>query len=206
MDAWAEKLEPDIAKSGAETNVFAPQGPQIGAGQDPHVWLDPVFMQTAASLVRDALVRLDPAHDSDYRANAEALINDLKVLDQEYRNGLKACALNEIIVSHDAFRYLAARYGFSTIAVQGKSPDEEPSPKRLGELADLARSKRIGYIFFETLVSPKLAETVAAETGARTMVLNPVEGLAENDILQGRDYLSVMKDNLANLRTALQCQ
>ena len=205
MDVWAEKIEPDIAKSGAETITFAERATQIGAGQDPHVWLDPVFMQTAAGLVRDALIRLDPAHAAEYRANADALVRDLTALDAEYRDGLKDCALNEIVVPHDAFRYLAARYGFSTAAVTGITPDEEPSPKNLGAIADLVRTKRIGYIFFETLVNPKIAQALADETGAKTLVLNPVEGLTSDDIRQGKTYLTIMKDNLVNLRTALQC-
>ena len=205
MDAWAEKIEPDIAKAGAETITFAPQGPRIGTGQDPHVWLDPVFMQKAAGLVRDALIRIDPSHAADYRANADALISDLNALDSEYANGLKNCSLNEVVVSHDAFRYLATRYGFTTVAVTGLTPDQEPSPKDLGAIADLVRTKHIGTIFTETLVSPKISQTLADETGAKTLVLNPIEGLTSDDVGQGKTYLTIMKENLANLRTALQC-
>lgn len=205
LDVWAEKIEPDIAKSGAETITFAPQAPRTGLGQDPHAWLDPVYIQTAAGLVRDALIRLDPANATEYRSNADALVSDLQRLDEAYRKGFVGCVQTEVVVSHDAFAYLAARYGFSTIAVTGLTPDEEPSPKRLAEIADLVRTKRIGYILFETLVNPKIAETLASETGAKTLVLNPVEGLTADDIRQGKTYVTVMNDNLSNLRTALQC-
>jgi zinc transport system substrate-binding protein len=206
MDAWAEKIEPDIAKSGAETITFAARAPQIGAGQNPHVWLDPVFMQTAAGLVRDALIRLDPAHASDYRSNADTFVSDLMALDGEFRTGLAQCSQHDIVVPHDAFRYLAARYGFTTIAITGNSPDEDPYPKQLADVADLVRAKGITTVFTETLASPRLSETVAAETDAKTMVLNPVEGLTAADQGNGKTYLTIMRDDLANLRTAMVCR
>jgi zinc transport system substrate-binding protein len=205
LDVWAEKIEPDLAKSGAETVTFASQAPRTGLGQDPHVWLDPVFMQSAAGLVRDALIRLDPANSTEYRSNADTLIADLQRLDSAYRTGIVGCAQTDVVVSHDAFAFLAARYGFSTVAVTGLTPDEEPSAKRLGEITDLVRTKHIGYILFETLVNPKIAETLASETGAKTLVLNPIEGLTADESRQGKTYVSVMNDNLTNLRTALQC-
>ncbi|MCI0479325.1 metal ABC transporter substrate-binding protein [Candidatus Uhrbacteria bacterium] len=206
MDVWAERLEPDIAKAGAETITFAAHAPSIGAGDDPHVWLDPVFMKTATRLVAEALSRLDPDGAETFRANAETLVAELVALDTAYRDGLASCGLSEIIVSHDAFRYLSARYGFSTIAVRGISPEDEPSAKGLADLTDAIRANGIDVVFTETFVSPKLSETLATETGARTLVLNPVGGLTEDERARGETYLTVMHANLANLTDALRCR
>ncbi|MFH1078212.1 MAG: metal ABC transporter substrate-binding protein [Patescibacteria group bacterium] len=206
MDVWAERIEPDIAKAGAETITFAAQAPRIDAGDDPHVWLDPVFMIAATRLVADALTRIDSTHAETYRANADALTAELEGLDAAYRDGLASCGLKDIVVSHDAFRYLSARYGLSSIAVRGISPEDEPSARDLADLADIIRATGIDVVFTETFVSPKLSETLATETGARTLVLNPIGGLTNEERTRGDTYLTVMRSNLANLTDALQCR
>ncbi|MBU1448809.1 metal ABC transporter substrate-binding protein [Patescibacteria group bacterium] len=206
IDVWAERIEPEIARAGAETITFAARAPRIDAGDDPHVWLDLVFMQDATALVRDALVRIDPDHTATYRTNADATMSDLQDLDATYRDGLATCDLHEIVVSHDAFRYLDARYGLTSLAVRGISPVEEPSAKTLAELADVIRTKGLDVVFTETFVSPKLSETLAAETGARTLVLNPIGGLTADELATGETYLTVMRANLSNLTDALRCR
>ena len=110
------------------------------------------------------------------------------------------------MASHAAFGYLAERYNINVISIAGISPEEEPSPKRMAEIAQLAKQKNIKHIFFETLVSPKLSETIAREIGAETLVFNPLEGLTNEEIATGEDYISVMEKNLVNLRTALICK
>lgn len=173
---------------------------------DPHIWLDPLLFKQEVEIIRDALVAIDPVHEDEYRANAERLMGSLDLLDQHFREDLQECKKQDIIVSHDAFRYLARRYNFSTIPIAGISPDEEPSPKDLVKIADLARSKNIGYIFFETNISSKLSETIAREVGAQTLVLNPLESLTVYEIQSGEDYASVMHKNSSNLHKALLCQ
>jgi zinc transport system substrate-binding protein len=190
IDTWADNL----------AGVKAP------GNSDPHFWLDPVLFQSEVEVVRDAFVQADPVNTAKYMLNAAGLLNDLKGLDQEFKNGLKECQGKKIITSHDAFGQLANRYGLENLSIAGVSPEEEPSPKRLAELSDLAKKNNIKYIFFETLVSPKLAETLANEIGAKTLVLNPVEGVTQEESLKGKDYLVLMQENLYNLRTALQCK
>jgi zinc transport system substrate-binding protein len=130
----------------------------------------------------------------------------LSELDEKYRIGLAECAIRDAVASHAAFGYLAKRYNLNMINIAGLSPKEEPSPRRMAEIAELARAKNIQYIFFETLVSPKLAETIAREIGAQTLVFNPIEGLTDQELAAGEDYISIMEKNLANLRTALRCR
>jgi zinc transport system substrate-binding protein len=170
-------------------------------GKDPHVWLDPVRLGTIAVQLGARLGAADPAHAADYTARAAALHADLAKLDTEYAARLKTCARREIVTSHTAFTYLADRYRLRQVGITGLSPESEPSPHRLAAVAREARSTGATTIFFETLVSPKVAETVAREVGATTAVLDPLEGLSDPDA----DYFSVMRANLATLTKALGC-
>ncbi len=179
-----------------------PDEATAGNGADPHVWLDPRrFAQVALGLA-DRLGAIDPAGAAGYRQRSGVLQAELANLDQAYRSGLNACRRHEIVVSHAAFGYLAQRYGLSQIAISGLSPDAEPAPQRLAAVAAQARQHNATTIFFETLASPKVAQVIAAEVGAATAVLDPIEGLPPGSV---DTYLSVMRVNLATLRGALGC-
>ncbi|HVE74081.1 MAG TPA: metal ABC transporter substrate-binding protein [Mycobacteriales bacterium] len=168
---------------------------------DPHVWLDPVRFRTLAAGVAARLAGLHPAQAPAIGARAVALDAQLGTLDEEFRTGLSDCARRELVTSHGAFGYLASRYGLDQIGLTGLRPDAEVAPRRLAEVAEYARKHGVTTIFFEELVSPRVAEQLAREVGARTAILSPLESRPE----QG-DYLSAMRSNLATLRTALTCQ
>jgi len=204
VETWADKAVADAKGSGV-TTVNMTDHFSLLAG-DPHIWLDPVDAQREVQIIVDAVRRADPVNSLIYQANADAYIAQLHGLDQEYRLGLSDCASKDIVTSHAAFAYLAKEYGLNQVSVAGLSPDAEPSPKQLADVTTFARAHNITYIFFETLVSPKLAETVAREVGAQTLVLNPLEGLSDAQLAAGDNYITVMRNNLTNLRTALQCQ
>jgi zinc transport system substrate-binding protein len=209
FDPWAERVANDISGSNTAVINMAENFDllSVEAGKkDPHFWLDPVLAQKEVVIIRDELKKIDPSNAALYEENAQKFSVSLDSLDRVIRSGLSHCALSEIIVSHEAFNYFAARYGLKVIAISGVSPDIEPSAQVLGEIAKIAREKNIHYIFFETLASPKLAETVAKEAGIQTSVLNPVEGLTPEEVSAGKDYLSIMGENLHNLEQALQCQ
>lgn len=174
-------------------------------GADPHFWLDPVLTQNVTGAIAAAFSAADPANAAHYEARAAALRADLQALHQEFETGLATCAKREIMVTHDAFSYLGHRYNFTLHAISGVSPESEPSAAKVREMADLARARGLKYIFFETLVSDHIARTIANEVGAETLVLNPVEGLTQEQAQAGKDYFSLMRDNLANLRTAMEC-
>jgi len=171
-----------------------------GGGKDPHVWLDPTRLVTIGDKLAERLGEADPDHAADYTARAGALRTELTKLDTEYADGLRTCQRREIVTSHTAFGYLTERYRLEQIGISGLTPESEPSPKRLAEVAEEAREHQAGTIFFETLVSPKVAETIAREVGAKTAVLDPLEGPPADG-----DYLSAMRTNLQTLRTALDC-
>jgi zinc transport system substrate-binding protein len=169
---------------------------------DPHVWLDPTRLATIADALAQRLAELDPEGAAGYRERATGLRADLTALDGEYAEGLGDCERREVVVSHAAFGYLADRYDLRQIPITGLSPDTEPTPGQLAAAAEEAREVGATTIFFETLVSPAVAQAVAEEVGAGTAVLDPIEGLEPGS---GDDYLSVMRANLATLRPALGC-
>jgi zinc transport system substrate-binding protein len=168
----------------------------VHANEDPHVWLDPVRYARVVERIGQLLGKPAAANELGQR---------LADLDTEYRVGLAHCARHEIVTSHEAFAYLAERYGLEQIAITGLSPEAEPEPGKLQDVVDLVRAHGVTTIYFETLVSPRIAETVARETGAKTAVLNPIEGLTEEDASKGEDYFSLMRANLSSLRAGLGC-
>ena len=163
---------------------------------DPHVWLDPVRYE--------AMVRKIGAELGNKPAAAR-LARRVARLDADFRRGLEHCERRQIVTSHAAFGYLASRYGLEQVPLEGLAPEAEPSARGLAALVDLVRKSGATTVFFETLVSPKLAQTVAREAGVKTAVLNPLEGLTSDEIAGGADYISVMRSNLAALQTALGC-
>jgi zinc transport system substrate-binding protein len=174
---------------------------------DPHVWLDPHRMIEIVDATAAALARVDERGAATYRTNAQSYSDALRALDDEYRTGLADCERRQLVTSHDAFGYLADAYGLEPHGVSGISPDAEPDPKRLGQLADLARDEGVTTVFSEELVSPRVARTLAREAGGlRVDVLSPLEGLSPKEHKRGDDYVSVMRENLARLRRALDCR
>lgn len=169
---------------------------------DPHFWLDPTLLSQAADAVADGLVDVDPGHADAYRANLARLTADLKALDREYRHGLRGCETADVVVSHDAFSYLET-YGLHFEPIAGLSPDQEPSPARLAELSDLIAGSSITTVFTETLAGQAVSDTLATDLGLETAVLDPIEGLS--DATADEDYLSLMRENLAALRSANGC-
>jgi zinc transport system substrate-binding protein len=172
-------------------------------GTDPHFWLDPERLEAVSARIEGRLVAVDPEHAADYRNGLASLTRDLTALDTEYRTGLAKCADKDLVTSHEAFGYLAQRYGLDQVGITGLIPDAEPDPGVLAQVSDFVEKNHVRTIYYETLVSPAIADTVARETGARTEVLDPIEGLTKQS--QGRDYLAVMRANLRNLQEGQPC-
>ena len=170
-----------------------------GLDGDPHVWLDPTLFSQVVDRIAVEL-------GDEGATGARALATELDELDQIYEGGLADCERRELVTTHDAFGYLADRYGLEVIPITGLSPEAEPSPQDLEAVAELVEERGVTTVFTETLLSPELGETVAREAGATTAVLNPLEGLTEDELAAGEDYFSVMEANLEALRTGLGCR
>ena len=174
-----------------------------GPGKDPHFWLDPTLLAEVAQSFTEAISAADPKHATEYRASDERLQSQLRALDTAYSMGLARCRSRTLVVSHDAFDYLGSRYHLTVHSIAGLSPDAEPSPRHLQELADLIRTDKITTVFSERLASPKAADTLASDLGITTAELDPIEGLTSSD--PSDNYLSLMRKNLAAIQKAGGC-
>lgn len=170
---------------------------------DPHVWVSPIRIKQQAQNVYDALIEIDPENSEYYRTNLLKLESKLSGLTEDIQDASKHFKSNVIVVSHEAFGYFANDFSLEQIAIRGINPQEEPSPSKMVELVKKCREKNVKYVFFEKLTSPKLSETLAREVGAGTLVLNDAAGLSEEDIMSGKDYVTIMYENLENLKKAL---
>jgi zinc transport system substrate-binding protein len=164
---------------------------------DPHVWLDPVRFAQVVERIGTEL---------GGEPRARRLAARLRALDDDFRLGLADCERRELVTTHDAFGHLADRYGLEVIPITGIAPEAEPSPRDLDEIASLVEERDVTTVYTEPLLSPEIGETVAREAGATTAVLDPVEGLTEEELARGEDYFSVMEANLDALRTGLGCR
>jgi zinc transport system substrate-binding protein len=197
-------FQPAVEKAAAQRD-----GPTVSllpkGTKDPHIWLDPVRVARIVRRVQRSLTQADPRGRATYARNADAFVAELDALNDRYAQGLATCARKEIVTGHEAFGYLAQRYGLRQEGVAGLSPDAEPDAQRLGQLADLVKKQGVTTVFTESLVSPRIADTLAREAGVTTETLNPLEGLTDQEIAHGATYVTVMDANLAKLRHALGC-
>ena len=211
MEAWGNKIKDQL--TGSNTLIVTAGEGLINKdlnenGQkilDPHVYMDPILAKKQVAVIEKGFEKIDPKDALYFQANAKKLEGELDQLNAEFKQGLSNCKQKDFITSHAAFGYLAAQYGINQVSISGVSPDEEPSSQKLAEITQLVKQKDIKIIFFESLVSPKLSETIANETGAKTMVLDPIEGITSDGVKAGHTYLTVMRDNLVALQAALQC-
>jgi len=174
--------------------------------KDPHVWLDPVLAAAQVEAIRAGLAAADPPNAARYAAGAEAFAARLRALHERFEQGLASCQRREIVVSHAAFTYPARRYRLTQIPITGAAPDAEPSPAELARIVRVARRHRVSVVFFEPLVASRLADALARELGARTLPLNPIEGLTREEAARGTGYVALMEKNLAHLRDGLGCR
>ena len=184
----------------AEEDRKDPEGELV---RDPHFWLDPVRLAAVAGTIEKRLAEVSPGDRATYAANLASLAADLKALDDEYTKGLANCANKDLVTSHEAFGYLAERYGMTQVGITGLSPEQEPDAATLAQVTRFVRANHVRTIYYETLVSPAIARTVAGETGASTDVLDPIEGVTSAS--QGSDYLAIMRSNLKNLQKGQPC-
>lgn len=166
---------------------------------DSHIWLDPRNAILEVEAIRDAVKKADPEGADEFEANAAALITDLTALDARYAASFERCRLDYFVTAHEAFGYLADRYGLKQIAVTGIE-QEEPNPEQLAQIVNAVRTNDVKFVLTEPGPSPKIAETLAREVGANVRVLDPIEFQAPDG-----DYLTTMESNRLVLREVLEC-
>jgi zinc transport system substrate-binding protein len=194
-------------KEGEEHAHGAGEKERDHGGMDPHVWLNPANARVMVDNILAALERKDPANREYYAKNAAAYRERLALLDEKFRAGLADCRSRVIFHGgHYAFGYLAERYGLRYVSAYGLSANAEPTPARLAELIDGMKRNGVHVIFYEEIFSPRVAETIARETGATLLKLHGVHNLSREELAGGATYLSLMEQNLRNLRAGLQCR
>lgn len=204
FEVWVE----DALENAASDELIVVKSANIPAGEDvgdPHVWLNPVEAVEQVRAIQSALSSADPAGTEWYRANADALAAELRQLDDEYSQALASCALDTMIVSHEAYGHMAEQYGLKQAGLAGLSPEFETTPGRIADIIEQIELLGVGHILQEPIVSDALAETVADETGAEILPLHPLESLTPAEAEVGDDYFSVMRRNLDSLKIALNC-
>jgi zinc transport system substrate-binding protein len=208
IDQAMENDSPDHALD--VTSVVPLAAPVAGSGvehtsddKDPHFWQDPTLMVEATRAFASTMAAADPAHAAYYRRQGVLLVRDLQRLDAAYARTLEVCRIDTLVVSHDAFAYLARRYGVDVVPIAGLEPDAEPSLQRLHDLENLIRDRGVTTVFFETLASPDLAQSLAHDLGIQSAVLDPIEGLTSAD--PHATYLTLMRQNLAAIAKAGDC-
>jgi zinc transport system substrate-binding protein len=224
MEPWAEKLAAGVAREGKPLILEAAGGVHyIEAGTadsgkhrhesahagalDPHVWLDIRNAQLMIDSIAAALANSGPSKKEQFLAHAAAYKKKLEALDTRFSKGLSECNSRELVhAGHYAFAYLADRYRLKYVSAFGISGESEPSPRKLMELIDTVRRKQIGYIFYEELLSPRIARTIASETGVTLLQLHGIHNLTKAELDGGASYLSLMEQNLGNLKKGLACR
>ncbi|MDD5131038.1 MAG: zinc ABC transporter substrate-binding protein [bacterium] len=203
MEPWVEKFIRGIDN---KKLVLLEAGGDF-TGNDPHTWLDFTKAMIMVDHIRDALAARDPVHREFYLSAAASYNKKLAELDTEYQRALSGCQDKVLIQSgHFAFGYLAQRYHLKYIAAyKGLSPDAEPTPRNLAELVDTIRQNKVKYIFYEELVSPRVAETLAQETGVRLLELSAAHNVSREELDRRVTFIDIMKVNLKNLKLGLSC-
>lgn len=211
METWTDKilatLENDhlkVIETSKGLKLLSNEDTKEDLKFDPHIWLNPMLAKMQLEAIKNAFIEADPSNKDYYEKNYEDYAKKLDDLDAEFIAATQKFVKKDLIVAHQAFGYICDAYGLNQVAIEGLSADSEPSPARMAEITKFAKENDVKYIFFEELVSPKIAETIAREVGAQTAVLNPLEGLREKDIKAGKDYFSVMRENLQAITKALE--
>ncbi|ULT56826.1 metal ABC transporter substrate-binding protein [Neobacillus drentensis] len=214
FELWTEKVLKSINDSNLQVveasngiklmnALESEEGNEHTTGKDPHVWLSPVLAQQEVNTIAKAIEQADSRHKDQYQRNATALNSELADLDSLYKQTIDKATKKEFVTQHAAFGYLAKQYGLTQIPIAGLSPDVEPTLGKLTELTELTKKKNTKVVYFEEMASSKVAETLAKEIGAKTEVLNPLEGLTKEEQQQGLDFIGVMKKNLDALKLSI---
>ncbi len=175
-------------------------------GKDPHVWNDPILAQQEVRNIANAIEKADPANTQYYETNANAYIAKLAKLDQDIKSGLSNCQTHTFVSFHNAFNYFSQRYNLTDYWIYGIAPEAEVAPQDLARVENTAKQNNVKTIFSEDLADPKLAQSLAADIGATTRVLSPLEGINDTEQKEGVTFVDKWYQNLDSLKAALECQ
>lgn len=205
MEQWVSGVLESITSKNLEI-VDMSKGNEI-VNDDPHIWLDFENDKIMAKNIADAIIKKDPKNKDYYEKNLQDFISKIDKIDGEYKTTISSCKTKEIVYGgHYALGYLVRRFGLQYTAAQGLAPDSEPTVKDLIKLVDQIKNDDVKYIFYEELASPKVAETISNETGAKMLLLNNLESLPKDEFQNGKTFIDAMYQSLDNIKVGLDCK
>jgi zinc transport system substrate-binding protein len=218
MEQWAYKI---INAADKNTNMLAietgsgavllplnkeEEHENRASGFDPHIWLDMDNAQKMVDNIAAAFIKKDSRNSDYYLKNAYDYKLKLIALDQKYRTELSVCKSKTILhAGHWAFAYMARKYNLQYIAASNVFADAEPSPQKILSLIEQVRNEKAHYVFYEDMINPRLAQTIAKETDVGLLKLNNGHDISKADIKKGESFISIMETNLENLKKGLKC-
>lgn len=204
VESWAEEALETLSDTKIKGIELGEGLYKINGRLDPHVWVSPKKAILETERIVEALSQADTKNADSYKKRGQAFCQELRKLDADLQTIAQKSPSKKFVTAHAAFGHLANDYGLEQLPIAGISPEAEPTPGHLQKLVQLVRKEKVKYIFMETLASPKLAELIAKETGAKVLVLDPIEGLDEDGRKEKLTYLKIMRANIDNLAKALE--
>ena len=211
LEPWVQSLiravgRPSLTVVDASEGVsFLQVAPQFQRGNrtvDPHIWLDPVDAETQVMNIARGLARADPANAEVYVAGADAYVARLESLNAEIRANTTETKTRLFVTFHESFAYFAARYGLTQVPIQGPF-QEEPTPSDIQRIVEKIRQNHLRYVGYESLENPAVPESIATQTEATLVLMDPIEGLTSADRAAGLDYIALMRIDARNIVEAL---
>ncbi len=203
LEPWVKDLLPAVGKKTHTLELMAAL-PNL---QDPHGWMNLQHAKTLAAEIEKILVQINPGQQLLYVENLKKFNEEIDALEQEFKQSLTACQSREVVhIGHLAFQNLTNEYGLTLTALSGSSHDGEHSAKKLAQLIEQIKEKKLPAIFTEETLSSRLAATVAQETGTQVLPLYPIEHISKKDFNANVTYNELMRRNLESLVRGLQCQ
>ncbi len=204
IDKWTDKILDKLNNRGIVV-INMTENLGIGQNSDPHFWLNPLLASNAVDIIQNEIIKIDSKSSNIYTENSNKYKSQLTKLLSDFDKNLASCNKKMIITAHDAFEYLAKRYNLKVVSISGIEPNIDPSTKQIANIITTAKNNKIKYVFFESLLSPKISQSIANEVGGETLMFDPIEGISQNDIQNGSNYISIQYNNLDSLKKALEC-
>lgn len=197
-EVTVEGMEPEDEEESAEGGEDEPE-------MDEHVWTSPKNAATIVKNMAKTMEKLDEKNKSTYGENADAYVEKINKLDEEFREVVKNGKRKEIIVADRfPFRYFCEEYGLKYYAAfPGCSTDTQPSAKTVAFLTDKVKEDRIPVVFHIELSNEEMSKSIAEATGAKSRLLNAVHNVSDEDFRNGATYVSLMEHNVEVLKEAL---
>lgn len=201
----SDGVTPLEAEHEAEEHEPEEYGGRRDEGADPHAFQDPTNARIYVANIAQGLSEVAPDHAADFKVNADKLIAEIAALDRQLRADFGAIPEEKrrILTSHNAFHYFGRAYGIEFVSVQGLSTAAEPTADDLAKVVRQARDGDLSAIFLENMSDPRLAETVAQESGVRLGGELYADALSDSSG-PAPDYLSLIRHNARQLLAAMQ--